>query len=102
MAQHAATEANLIHGGREHCPGLARIDLLDTIPVAKHLLPGLADYRLDTLLRHLGIPVPSDRHRAAADVDATTEVFVRLIAAADKVRRSGPGSPDQYRRTNRE
>lgn len=84
VAQHAATEANIIHHQRHHCPRLACIDLLDTIPLAKHLLPGLDNYKLDTLLRHFGIPHPADRHRAAADVKVTARVFTRLLDAADR------------------
>lgn len=83
VAQHAATEAHLIHNQRQHCPTLARVDLLDTIPLAKHLVPGLPNYRLDTLLAHFSIRHPADRHRAYADVDITAEVFFRLIRAAD-------------------
>ncbi|MFE4333277.1 PolC-type DNA polymerase III [Streptomyces sp. NPDC056831] len=84
VAQHAATEANVIRNQAEHCPKLARTDFLDTIPLAKHLIPGLPNYKLDTLLGHFGIPQPADRHRAAADVDVTAQVFRRLIGAADE------------------
>ncbi|MFC7650491.1 exonuclease domain-containing protein [Streptosporangium lutulentum] len=84
MAQHAATEAYLIHNQREHCPALARVDFLDTIPFAKHLVPGLPNYKLDTLLAHFSIKQPADRHRAAADVEVTAQVFFRLISAADE------------------
>jgi DNA polymerase III subunit epsilon len=83
VAQHAATEANLIYNQREHCPMLAHIDLLDTVPLARHLIPGLPNYRLDTLLAHFKIKQPPDRHRATADVDVTAQVFFRLIRAAD-------------------
>jgi DNA polymerase-3 subunit epsilon len=84
VAQHAATEANVIDNQREHCPALARVDLLDTIPFAKHLIPGLPNYKLDTLLAHFSIKQPADRHRAYADVDVTAQVFFRLISAADE------------------
>lgn len=84
VAQHAATEANIIHHQRHHCPRLARVDLLDTIPLAKHLIPGLDNYKLDTLLAHFAIPHPADRHRAAADVAVTARVFTHLIDAADR------------------
>ncbi|SDZ64955.1 DNA polymerase-3 subunit epsilon [Asanoa ishikariensis] len=83
VAQHAATEANLIHNQQEHCPTLARIDFLDTIPLAKYCVPGLTNYRLDTLLAHFSIAQPADRHRATADVDVTAQVFRRLINLAD-------------------
>ncbi|MFB8766886.1 3'-5' exonuclease [Nocardiopsis alba] len=84
VAQHAATEAGLLYNQREHCPVAARIDLLDTIPLARRMVPGLADYRLDTLLGHYSIPLPADRHRAAADVRVTARVFTRLIEDADR------------------
>ncbi|GLW49684.1 DNA polymerase III subunit epsilon [Streptomyces sp. NBRC 14336] len=84
VAQHAATEANVIHNQAEHCPTLARTDFLDTIPLAKHLIPGLPNYKLDTLLAHFGIKQPADRHRAYADVDVTAQVFLQLISAADE------------------
>ncbi|GAA3821569.1 3'-5' exonuclease [Streptomyces chiangmaiensis] len=84
VAQHAATEANVIHNQAEHCPTLARTDFLDTIPLAKHLIPGLPNYKLDTLLAHFGIKQPTHRHRAYADVDVTAQVFLQLISAADE------------------
>jgi DNA polymerase-3 subunit epsilon len=82
VAQHAATEANIIYNQREHCPTLARIDLLDTIPLAKYCVPGLVNYRLDTLLAHFAITQPADRHRATADVDVTAQLFRLLIDLA--------------------
>ncbi|MFE9968673.1 PolC-type DNA polymerase III [Streptomyces sp. NPDC005525] len=84
VAQHAATEANVIHNQREHCPALAHVDFLDTIPFAKHIFPGLPNYKLDTLLAHFSIKQPTDRHRAYADVDVTAQVFFRLVSAADE------------------
>ncbi|MEU3355143.1 3'-5' exonuclease [Streptomyces sp. NPDC037389] len=83
VAQHAATEAGVIHHQAEHCPRLARTDFLDTIPLAKHLIPNLPNYKLDTLLAHFGIQQPPDRHRAYADVDVTAQAFLRLVRAAD-------------------
>jgi len=63
---------------------MARVDFLDTIPFAKHLVPGLPNYKLDTLLAHFSITQPADRHRAYADVDITAQVFFRLVSAADE------------------
>jgi DNA polymerase-3 subunit epsilon len=84
VAQHAATEANVIHNQREHCPALARVNFIDTIPFARQVVPGLPNYKLDTLLEHFSIKQPADRHRAGADVEVTAEVFSRLIRAADE------------------
>jgi DNA polymerase III subunit epsilon len=85
VAQHAATEAGIIYNQREHCPALARTDFIDTIPLARQIVPGLPNYKLDTLLAHFSIKRPADRHRAGADVEVTAQVFFRLIRAADEM-----------------
>jgi DNA polymerase III subunit epsilon len=83
VAQHAATEAGIIYNQREHCPALARIDFIDTIPLARQIVSGLPNYKLDTLLARFSIKQPADRHRAGADVEVTAQVFFHLIRAAD-------------------
>jgi DNA polymerase-3 subunit epsilon len=85
VAQHAATEAGIIYNQRAHCPALARTDFIDTIPLARQVVPGLPNYKLDTLLAHFSIQQPADRHRAGADVEVTAQVFFRLIRAADEM-----------------
>ncbi|OIV36193.1 hypothetical protein BIV57_17705, partial [Mangrovactinospora gilvigrisea] len=80
VAQHAPTEAGLIARQRAHCPVLAATPLLDTVRMARRVLPELRSHSLDVLLRHYRIPRPPDRHRAAPDVEVTAEVFRRLLA----------------------
>lgn len=87
VAQNASVEANILHNQREHCPALAHLDFVDTIPLAKHIVPGLPSYGLDTLLAHFSIPQPANRHRAEADVEVTARVFCQLIHAADQMPR---------------
>ncbi|MDH6710485.1 DNA polymerase-3 subunit epsilon [Kitasatospora sp. MAA19] len=79
VAHHAPTEAGLIAHQGDHCPVLAGTPLLDTVRMAKHVLPGLGSYRLDNLLGHYDIPKPPDRHRAMPDVEATRQVLGRLL-----------------------
>jgi DNA polymerase-3 subunit epsilon len=86
VAQNASVEANVLYHQRAHCPTLARTDLLDTIPLAKKVAPGLPSYSLDTLLAHFGIPMPANRHRAPADVDVTAALFMRLIHLAEQMK----------------
>lgn len=66
-------------------PGAARIDFIDTIPLARQVVPGLPNYKLDTLLAYFSIGQPADRHRAGADVEVTAQVFFQLIRAADEM-----------------
>ncbi len=51
VAHHASTEAGLIAHQAEHCPVLAATPLLDTVRLAKAVLPWFSSYRLDNLLR---------------------------------------------------
>ena len=83
VAHHAATEAGVIHNQREHCPALARVDLIDTVTLARQVVPDLPNHKLDMLLAHFSIKQPADRHRAYADVEVTAQLFFRLIRAAD-------------------
>lgn len=79
VAHHAPAEAKILSAYREHCPNLARIDLIDTVRLARNLYPELPKHGLDDLLRHLRIPTPPNRHRAMADVQLTTELFIRMV-----------------------
>ncbi|MGI8649343.1 MAG: DEDD exonuclease domain-containing protein [Rubrobacter sp.] len=57
--------------------------VLDTLRLARVLVPGLQRYRLSALATHLGVhQIPN--HRAFADAAVTSEVFVKLLAMLDK------------------
>lgn len=59
---------------REPLPNLR----LDTLRLARYLVPGLERYRLTSLASHFGVrAAPS--HRALADAAATTGVFLKLL-----------------------
>lgn len=83
IAHHAPAEAKILSAYREHCPSLARIDLIDTVRLARNLYPELPRHGLDELLRHLRIPLPPNRHRSMADVQLTTELFIRMATDSD-------------------
>lgn len=51
---------------------------LCTVSLSRRTLPGLINYRLDTVADHFLIPI-LDRHRAGSDALATAEVFLRLL-----------------------
>ncbi|TLQ39480.1 3'-5' exonuclease [Streptomyces marianii] len=79
VAHHASTEAGIIARQAEHCPVLAATPLLDTLRLAKAVVPGLGSYGLDSLLGYYGIPKPAGRHRAMPDVAVTAQVLARLL-----------------------
>lgn len=54
---------------------------VDTLKMAKDLIPYLSSYKLSYLARSLGVRV-NETHRAMADVEITVKVMVRLIEMA--------------------
>ena len=62
--------------------------VLDTLKLARHLVPGLRRYRLSALVGHFGVR-QAPNHRALADASATTEVFQKLLRL---LRSAGIGS----------
>ncbi len=56
---------------------------LCTVTLSRRVLPGLANYRLDTVAEHFSISIV-DRHRAGSDALATAEVFIRILALLEE------------------
>lgn len=56
-----------------------KINTLDTIPIAKKLIPDAESYSLSKLVKSLGIPL-TEHHRAGGDARATLELFKVLVA----------------------
>lgn len=55
---------------------------VDTLKMARELVPYLSNHKLAYLSRSLGVVV-SETHRAMADVDLTVQVLVRMIEMAE-------------------
>lgn len=55
-----------------------KMKTIDTIPLAKKLIPNQKSYSLGKLVKALGIPL-TDRHRAAGDARATVDLFKLLL-----------------------
>lgn len=52
--------------------------VLDTVPLARLLLPELSRYKLNTVAKALGIKL-ENHHRAVDDAEATAEIFVKFL-----------------------
>ncbi len=52
--------------------------VLDTLPIARKVFPGLPNYKLGTLVQHLKIPA-SDFHRAEEDATYCGKLFLELV-----------------------
>ncbi|UOE41276.1 3'-5' exonuclease [Chryseobacterium suipulveris] len=59
-----------------------KINTLDTIPLAKKLIPEAESYSLGKLVKSLGIPL-TDQHRAGGDARATLDLF-KVLVTKDK------------------
>jgi DNA polymerase III subunit epsilon len=59
-------------------PPLANRVVLDTLKLARVLVPGLKRYRLSSLVAHFGVRA-APNHRALADAAATAGVLVKLL-----------------------
>jgi DNA polymerase III epsilon subunit family exonuclease len=81
IAHNAPFDTNFInHEISRVYPGHRMINPhLCTVTLSRRAVPGLANYRLDTVADHFSIPI-IDRHRAGSDALATAEVFIRILA----------------------
>lgn len=56
---------------------------LDTLRLARLLLPKLGKHNLDALVNHFGVTLPpKERHRALGDAKATAEIWLKMEAMA--------------------
>ncbi len=78
---------------------------LDTVALARVMLPGLAKYKLDHVAKALGVSL-ENHHRAVDDAGATAEIFEKFIemlrqqgvTGLDEVNALGEDSPEAVRK----
>jgi DNA polymerase III epsilon subunit family exonuclease len=56
---------------------------LCTVKLSRQAIPGLDNYRLDTIANHFSIPIIS-RHRAGSDALATAHIFLLLLSRLEE------------------
>ena len=80
IAHNAPFDTNFInHEISRVYPGHRMINPhLCTVTLSRRAVPGLANYRLDTVSDHFSIPI-IHRHRAGSDALATAKVFIRIL-----------------------
>lgn len=64
---------NLKQQGREE-----EFTVLDTVALARSLLPGLNRFKLDNVAKALGVPL-QNHHRAVDDAECTAGIFIKFI-----------------------
>jgi len=87
IAHNAPFDTNFLnHEISRVYPGHRMINAhLCTVTLTRHVIPGLTNYRLDTIADHFSIPILA-RHRAGSDALATAEIFLHLL---DRLRERG-------------
>ena len=63
---------------KHEIPGPAGV-ILDTLPIAKKVFPGLANYKLGTLIQHLDLPA-GQFHRAEEDASYCGNLLLAIIS----------------------
>jgi DNA polymerase-3 subunit epsilon len=80
VAHNASFDAQFLTADiKKHETNSPRGVILDTLPLARKVYPGLANYKLGTLVQHLGIPAGSF-HRAEEDAAYCGQLFYKMIS----------------------
>ena len=72
----------MLNAIKMHSSRAPKGQVVDTFTLAKRVLPGLHNYKLETLIRHYGIP-SGTFHRAAEDAEYCGKVFAEMVQALD-------------------
>lgn len=79
VAHNAPFDAQfLLSDFKKHEFGTPSGIILDTLPIARKIFPGLANYKLGTLVQHLKIPA-SGFHRAEEDATYAGKLFLEML-----------------------
>lgn len=79
VAHNAPFDAQfLLSDIKKHETPAGRGVILDTLPIARKVFPGLPNYKLGTLVQHLKIPA-TDFHRAEEDATYCGKLFLDLV-----------------------
>ena len=57
---------------------------MDTVALARILLPNLNRFKLDTVAKALGVSL-ENHHRAVDDAGCTAEIFVKFVEMLEKM-----------------
>jgi DNA polymerase-3 subunit epsilon len=79
VAHNAAFDAQFLTADiKKHETSAPRGVILDTLPLARKVYPGLANYKLGTLVQHLNI-VSTGFHRAEEDASYCGQLFFKMF-----------------------
>lgn len=79
IAQNANYEFSICKRFFDNRENLSKIKFVDTIKLAKTVLPNEKSYKLDNLAKLLEVEIPIGRHNALIDCIITGNVFIKLL-----------------------
>ncbi len=88
VAHNASFDMGFMKRKSEECGRSFELPYLDTLILARCMYPGLSNYKLDTICRHLGV-ILAHHHRAVDDAEATANAFVNMLSELDRRGMSG-------------
>ena len=84
VAHNASFDVNFITKNAERMGIIIEPTVLDTVTLARQLLPNIGRYKLDTVAKALGISL-ANHHRAVDDAGATAEIFAAFVEMLRKM-----------------
>ena len=84
VAHNASFDVNFITQNAKRLGISITPTVLDTVTLARQLMPNLGRYKLDTVAKALGISL-ENHHRAVDDAGATAEIFVAFVGMLRKM-----------------
>ncbi len=78
VAHNASFDTGFIRANAERLGLPYDFTVVDTVGLARALLPGLSRFKLDTVARELGVSL-ENHHRAVDDAKATADIFVKFL-----------------------
>lgn len=82
VAHNAAFDTGFLKKACGRCGIFYDYTSIDTVPFARSVLPGLKNYKLDTVAAHLKLP-KFNHHRACDDAHTCAGIFLKLIDDAN-------------------
>ncbi len=79
VAHNASFDTGFIRNKAEKLGLSFDFTIVDTVGMARILLPGLSKYKLNVVAKELGVSL-ENHHRAVDDAGATAEIYVKFIA----------------------
>ena len=83
VAHNASFDTSFIFENMKRLGIKGEFTIADTVTMSRILLPGLKNYKLDTVAERLGI-ILENHHRAVDDAGCTAEIYIKLCELANK------------------